>query len=116
MLKPGAFRTLDKIGNIIATEDEHPVLVEGHTDNRPITTSQYPCNWQLSGARAAAVVQRLVSDGVGPKRRRCSGYASQHPSPRTPLRSGGPRNRRVEIILTRLHGATQSQGGDAETP
>jgi chemotaxis protein MotB len=116
IIKPGAFHTLDEIGHIIATEAEHPVLVEGHTDNRPITTSQYPSNWQLSGARAAAVVQRLVSDGVAPKRTSLSGYASQHPVDSNATAFGRARNRRVEIILTRLHGATQSQGGDAETP
>ena len=38
--------------------------VEGHTDDRPIATSQYPSNWQLSGARAGAVVQRLIGAGV----------------------------------------------------
>jgi chemotaxis protein MotB len=116
IIKPGAFHALDEIGNIIAVEAEHPVLVEGHTDNRPITTSQYPSNWQLSGARAAAVVQRLVSDGVEPKRTSLSGYASQHPVTTNATSFGRARNRRVEIILTRLHGATQSQGGDAETP
>jgi chemotaxis protein MotB len=116
VINPGAFHTLDEIGHIIATEAEHPVLVEGHTDNRPITTSQYPSNWQLSGARAAAVVQRLVSDGVEPKRTSLSGYASQDPVTTNATAFGRARNRRVEIILTRLHGATQSQGGDAETP
>jgi chemotaxis protein MotB len=116
IIKPGAFHALDEIGNIIAVEAEHPVLVEGHTDNRPITTSQYPSNWQLSGARAAAVVQRLVTDGVEPKRTSLSGYASQHPVTTNATAFGRARNRRVEIILTRLHGATQSHGGDTETP
>jgi chemotaxis protein MotB len=116
VINPGAFHTLDEIGHIIAVEAEHPVLVEGHTDDRPITTSQYPSNWQLSGARAAAVVQRLVSDGVKPKRTSLSGYASQHPVDSNATAVGRARNRRVEIILTRLHGATQSHGGDTETP
>lgn len=92
------------------------VLVEGHTDDRPIHTSQYPSNWQLSGARAAAVVQRLVHSGVAPRRTSLSGYASQHPVTTNATAFGRARNRRVEIILTRLHGATLSQGGDTETP
>jgi chemotaxis protein MotB len=112
VIKPAAFHTLDEIGRIVADEREHPVLVEGHTDNRPIATSQYPSNWQLSGARAAAVVQRLVGAGVAPKRTSLSGYASQHPVATNATAFGRGRNRRVEIILTRLHGATTSHGGD----
>ena len=116
VIKPQAFHTLDEIGHIVAAERQHPVAVEGHTDNRPIATSQYPSNWQLSGARAAAVVQRLVHSGVAPKRTSLSGYASQHPVTTNATAFGRARNRRVEIILTRLHGATLSQGGDTETP
>jgi chemotaxis protein MotB len=116
IIKPQAFHTLDEIGHIVAAERRHPVAVEGHTDNRPIATSQYPSNWQLSGARAAAVVQRLVHSGVAPKRTSLSGYASQHPVTTNATAFGRARNRRVEIILTRLHGATLSQGGDTETP
>jgi chemotaxis protein MotB len=116
VIKPQAFHTLDEIGGIVAAERRHPVVVEGHTDNRPIATSQYPSNWQLSGARAAAVVQRLVHSGVAPKRTSLSGYASQHPVTTNATAFGRARNRRVEIILTRLHGATPSQGGDTETP
>ena len=112
IIKPAAFHTLDEIGDIVAAEARHPVVVEGHTDNRPITTSQYPSNWQLSGARAAAVVQRLVHAGVKPKRTSLSGYASQHPVTTNTTAVGRARNRRVEIILTRLHGAIPSQGGD----
>jgi chemotaxis protein MotB len=116
VIKPAAFHTLDEIGGIVASEGRHPVVVEGHTDDRPITTSQYPSNWQLSGARAAAVVQRLVHSGVKPNRTSLSGYASQHPVATNATAFGRARNRRVEIILTRLHGATLSQGGDTETP
>jgi chemotaxis protein MotB len=112
VLKPGAFKTLDEIGYIIASERRHPVLVEGHTDNRPISSSQYPSNWQLSGDRAAAVVQRIVRAGVSPKRTSLSGYASQHPVATNTSAAGRARNRRVEIILTRLHGANTSHGGD----
>jgi chemotaxis protein MotB len=112
IIKPGAFKTLDAIGGIIASERRHPVLVEGHTDDRRINTSQYPSNWQLSGDRAAAVVQRIVWAGVSPKRTSLSGYASQHPVATNTTAAGRARNRRVEIILSRLHGATSSQGGD----
>jgi chemotaxis protein MotB len=111
-INTAALPTLDKIGGIIAGEKQHPVEVEGHTDDRPIATSQYPSNWQLSGARAAAVVQQLNGAGVSGKRMSLAGYAAQHPVAGNATPGGRAKNRRVEIILTRLHGAIQSQGGD----
>ena len=109
-----AVPTLAKIGGVIAEEGRHPVEVEGHTDDRPIRTSQYPSNWQLSGARAAAVVQELTADGVTGKRLSLAGYAAVHPVASNSSASGRARNRRVEIVLTRLHGADPSQGGDTQ--
>ena len=112
VVNAGALPTLGKIGGIIATEAKHPVEVEGHTDDRPIATSQFPSNWQLSGARAGAVVQRLIGAGVSGGRVSLAGYAAQHPVSRNANAAGRARNRRVEIVLTRLHGATSSHGGD----
>jgi chemotaxis protein MotB len=112
VINPGAFGTLDQIGGILAKEAKHPLEVEGHTDNQPIATSQYPSNWQLSGGRAGAVVQRLAGDGVEPKRMTLTGYSSEHPVESNQTPAGRAKNRRVEVILTRLHGATSSQGGD----
>jgi len=112
VVKPGGRPTLEEIGRIIAQERAHPVQVEGHTDDRPIATSQYPSNWQLSGARAAAVVQELGGAGVSGKRMSLAGHAAQHPVAGNATPAGRAKNRRVEIILTRLHGATPSQGGD----
>ncbi len=103
---------LDTIGGIVADERKHPVQVEGHTDDRPIATSQFPSNWQLSGARAGAVVQRLIGAGVGGGGVSLGGYAARHPVRSTATEAGRARNRRVEIVLSRLHGATTSQGGD----
>ena len=103
---------IDKIGGIVADEKTHPVEVEGHTDDRPIATSQYPSNWQLSGARAGAVVQRLIGAGVGGSRVSLGGYAARRPIAPNTTDAGRARNRRVEVILARLHGATPSQGGD----
>jgi chemotaxis protein MotB len=112
VINPAAFKTLDQIGDILAKEAEHPLEVEGHTDDQPIATSQYPSNWQLSGARAGAVVQRMAGDGVDPKRMTLAGYSSERPVQSNKTPAGRAKNRRVEIILTRLHGATSSQGGD----
>jgi chemotaxis protein MotB len=111
-IQPQGLPMLDRIGGIIAGEAKHPVEVEGHTDDRPIATSQFPSNWQLSGARAGAVVQRLIGAGVGGSRVSLGGYAARQPVASNATAAGRARNRRVEIVLTRLHGATTSQGGD----
>jgi chemotaxis protein MotB len=112
VVNPRALPLLAKIGTIIADEGRHPANVEGHTDDRPIATSQYPSNWQLSGARAAAVVQRLAASGVSGKRMSLAGYAAQHSVASNASAAGRAKNRRVEIVLTRLHDATTSHGGD----
>jgi chemotaxis protein MotB len=98
-----AVRLLDKVGAIVASEHEHPVVVEGHTDSEPIRTAQYPSNWQLSGARAAAVVQNLAGDGVMQRRLSLSGFASERPADTNSTPQGRAHNRRVDIVLTRLH-------------
>ena len=77
----GRHRVLDSLGNVLAGEREHPVVVEGYTDSQPDQRGgQYPTNWELSGARAASVVRAFVASGVlhGP-RSRWRGYAQQHP-------------------------------------
>jgi chemotaxis protein MotB len=112
-VNPAALPTLHRIGAIVAAERKHPVEVEGHTDDRPIATSQYPSNWQLSGARAGAVLQRLALAGVSGRRLSLAGFAAEHPVASNASAAGRAQNRRVEIVLTRLHGATQSHGGDA---
>jgi chemotaxis protein MotB len=96
---------LDRIGGVIAQEARHPVAVEGHTDDRPIATAQFPSNWQLSGDRAAAVVQRLAGSGVTGKRLSLAGHADSNPVADNDSAGGRAQNRRVEILLTRLHEA-----------
>jgi chemotaxis protein MotB len=59
-------------------------------------------------------VQRLIGAGVVARRTSLAGYAAEHPVSSNDSSAGRARNRRVEIILTRLHGADQSHGGDAK--
>jgi prepilin-type N-terminal cleavage/methylation domain-containing protein len=66
----------------------------------------------LGLASTGAVVQRLIGAGVGGSRASLSGYAARQPVATNATAAGRARNRRVEIVLTRLHGATTSQGGD----
>ena len=112
-LESQALGTLAEIGGVIADEHDHPVQVEGHTDDRRIASSQFPSNWQLSGARAGAVVQRLTAAGVNAGRLTLAGYGEEHPIAPNSTTAGRAANRRVEIILTRQHttAATKSSGG-----
>ena len=75
------------------------IQVEGFTDNLPITTSEFPSNWELSTSRAASVVRLLSKEGVDPKRMSAVGYGEFRPmaSNSTPL--GRSKNRRVKIII-----------------
>jgi chemotaxis protein MotB len=102
-LKTPAVSLLDKVGAVIAGEHTHPVLVEGYTDSQPIHTARYSSNWSLSGDRAAAVVDVLHSSGVFSRRLALKGYGAEDPVATNSTPEGRSRNRRVDIVLTRLH-------------
>ena len=85
------------------------VDVEGHTDDRPISTARYPSNWELSTARATAVVRDLVERGqVQPGRVSAIGHADSRPRFPNDGADNRSKNRRVEIVV---HSATDSTGG-----
>ena len=102
-LEPGAVRLLEKVARVIAAERRHPVVVEGHTDSQPIATAQFPSNWQLSGDRAAAVVQNFSASGVLERRMSLTGYASERPKATNSTPEGRARNRRVDVVLPRMY-------------
>jgi chemotaxis protein MotB len=103
LVKPHAERLLVKIAHIIAGERKHPVVVEGHTDSAPIATAQFPSNWELSGARAGAVVRTFQRSGVNGKRMSTQGFGSQVPAASNATAAGRSRNRRVVAVLTRMY-------------
>lgn len=107
-LKPEGMPLLGQIGNLLTVDRRHPIVVEGHTDDVPISTSQYASNWELSTARATAVVRHLIGRGVPTRRFGASGYADIHPLATNGTAGGRARNRRVEIVLQRLHEAPAS--------
>ncbi|SDN37184.1 OmpA/MotB family protein [Vreelandella arcis] len=75
------------------------VSVEGHTDNVPIATARFPSNWELSSARAIAVVRHLESQGLNVSRMRAVGYADTQPMETNATPQGRAANRRVELLL-----------------
>jgi len=107
-LKAGALPLLNQLGTVIEGERVHPVVVEGYTDSQPIS-GRYPSNWELSGARAASVVRVFTGDGLPQRRVSLAGYAAQHPVASNATAAGRARNRRVEIVLTRINSAAGTQ-------
>ncbi len=85
--------------------DNRQIIVEGHSDNDPIpkqSKKQFPSNWELSSARASAVVSYLINEGVNPSRLVSHGYAARWPADMTwvDMRRGAvqkPRGENVEI-------------------
>jgi chemotaxis protein MotB len=102
-LHPEAHKLVSKIGRIVRDERRHPVVVEGYTDSQPISTSRFQSNWDLSGARAAAVVNDFAKIGVLSARMSLQGYGSQIPIDSNSTAEGRAKNRRVEIVLSRIH-------------
>ena len=77
----------------------NPVRVEGHTDNRPISTSTFPSNWELSAARAASVVHLFAKGGVDPARLTVIGLGEFRPAQSNATAAGRNANRRVLIVI-----------------
>jgi len=75
------------------------ILVEGHTDNRPISTPRYLSNWELSSARASSVTRYLISRGIKPQRLSAIGYADTRPLVSNKTEQGRGKNRRVALVL-----------------
>ncbi|WP_354699809.1 hypothetical protein DSM112329_00067 [Paraconexibacter sp. AEG42_29] len=92
---------LAKLGTVLAQEKKHAVLVEGHTDSIPIASYQYPTNWELSSARASAVVRAMLTAKVAPQRLTAQGRADLDSVTSNATPSGRAVNRRVEILLPR---------------
>jgi chemotaxis protein MotB len=102
-LEPGSGALLTEISRLLVSEVRHPIVVTGHTDNRPIHSAQFPTNWELSTSRATQVVRHFIRHGVDPARLQAAGDAAQQPIASNSSDAGRSRNRRVEIILLRLN-------------
>lgn len=96
-----AGETLSKIAKIITDYKDYDVLVEGNTDNVPISQKNIRNNWDLSALRASSVVQALQNRyGVDPKRLSAAGRGEYNPVASNATAVGKQRNRRTQIIIT----------------
>jgi chemotaxis protein MotB len=89
---------LDQLAGVLRTLP-YTLSVEGHTDNVPIHTRQYPSNWELSAARAAMVTRQLIEQGVAAERVRAIGYGATRPRSDNLTADGRAKNRRVTFVL-----------------
>lgn len=101
-LKPEAIKLLSVIKDMLIEKKytEYMLQIEGHTDNLPIHTTQYPSNWYLSSSRAIAVGEWLISNyKFDPTKISCTGYGEYNPISSNATAQGRSENRRVEIKL-----------------
>lgn len=98
---PRAGETLSKIAKIITDYKDYDVLIEGNTDNVPISQKNIRNNWDLSALRASSVVQALQNQyGVDPKRLTAAGRGEYNPIASNTSEKGKQLNRRTQIIIT----------------
>lgn len=107
VLKPEGRTELDKLATVmtelmrqIPGDIAWVLRVDGHTDVRPIASAQFPSNWELSSARAIAVVQYLMSKGIPPQRLVAAGFGEFQPLDPERNDDAYRRNRRIELKLT----------------
>ena len=89
-----------KISEDIPSDIEWVLRIDGHTDKRPINTSQFPSNWELSAARAISVARYLTNQGVPPGRLMAAGFGEFQPIVDSADEQAYRRNRRIEFKLT----------------
>ena len=91
-------RLLDEIA-VMLKQRPWQILVEGHTDDRVISTPRYVSNWELSSARASSVTRYLIGQGISPQRLSAIGYADTRPMVSNSDEQGRKKNRRVALVL-----------------
>lgn len=92
---------LEVLARVLKKNPEFEILVEGHTDNVPISTSKFKDNWDLSVARATSMVRLLENEhGLNPDRLTASGRGEHEPKASNDTPQGRAKNRRTEIILS----------------
>lgn len=108
-IKPEAIVVLDSISTLIAAMPNQ-IIVEGHTDNDPISTYEYQSNWELSAARASRVLRYFVEEkGQLPSRFSVSSYGDTKPNFANTTEESKAQNRRVNILVV-----SEENGGEVK--
>ena len=98
LLQAPLIKAMRAIADVLVPTD-FPITIEGHTDNVPIKTPQFPSNWELSAVRATTVLRLFADSGVAAERLTAIGYADTRPVEPNLLADGRARNRRVTIMI-----------------
>ncbi|CAB3684875.1 OmpA family protein [Paraburkholderia rhynchosiae] len=98
-LLPESFAVLDQIATLLRDRARNNILVEGHTDSLPISTAKYESNWELSSARAGAVVRFFADKGIQAHRMAAIGRADNFPLTIGDDAAANAANRRVTILV-----------------
>jgi chemotaxis protein MotB len=101
-VKPDGKPAISEVAATLRQVGSRRFQVAGHTDNTPITTDkkkEFPTNWELSSARAIAVVKLLLAQGVDPGMLSAAGYGAYDPIASNATPEGQAKNRRIEITL-----------------
>lgn len=101
LLQQPLAKAMRAIADVLVPTD-FPITIEGHTDNVPIKTAQFPSNWELSAVRATTVLRLFADAGVSAERLVAIGYADTRPVEPNILAEGRARNRRVTILIESL--------------
>ena len=101
---------VERLGQILAPTSSR-IQVEGHTDDVPIVTAEFPSNWELSAGRAATVVRLFAAAGVDPHRMAALGFGEYQPATGNDTPEGRAANRRVVVVVTADTGALGGQRG-----
>ena len=108
--------TIDSLAPILK-KSEGQIIVAGHTDNVPITSGRFRSNWDLSAARATAVVHRLIEyGGLNPGRMTVQGYGESRPLVANDSPTNRAKNRRVEVTVVIRKKMGEGDGGNAPEP
>lgn len=98
-IKPDAYELINSIAEVM-TQYNNPLRLEGHTDNVPISTAQFPSNWELSTARATNGLKYLLKNfDVDANKISATGYAEFRPIADNTTSEGRARNRRVDLVM-----------------
>jgi len=98
-LNRNALSVLDEIAALIVEYPEYTVNIKGHTDDVPISTKQFPSNWELSAIRATTVLKYFIKKGIKPARLTATGYGDVMPLVPNTSADNRAINRRVEFVL-----------------
>jgi len=90
---------LMEVAAILATLPDKRFQIEGHTDNVPIRTSQFPSNWELAADRSISVVKTLIEGGMTPESVSAASFAEYRPQGPNDSKENKAANRRIEIVM-----------------